>query len=161
MIIFIVKGKVNSDKLVRFAYMNFIALNGCEIEGDVKIIREFGKKPRLSCANIYFSLSHSEDVTAIAMSDRNVGIDIEWGRERDYNKIKFIKADCLDTFYKEWTKHEAYYKYLGTGIKKEPVDNSLTYETFILYEKYYLSVCSEKQEIKGYEISLEAVENDF
>ena len=97
MIIFIVKGKVDSDKLVCFAYMNFIALSGCEIQGDVKIIREFGKKPRLSCANIYFSLSHSEDVTAIAMSDRNVGIDIEWGRERDYNKIKFIKADCLDT----------------------------------------------------------------
>ena len=159
MVVFIAKGKVDSDKLIRFAYVNFVALSGHKKQEDIKIIREEGKKPRLNCEDIFFSLSHSEDVTAIAISDRNVGLDIEWGRERNYNKIKFIKADCLDTFYREWTKHEAYYKYLGTGIKKEAVDNSLTYETFILYENCYLTVCSEEEQITGYEISLEAVES--
>ena len=152
MVVFIVKGKVDSDKLIRFAYVNFVALSGHKKQEDIKIIKE-------DCEDIFFSLSHSEDVTAIAISDRNVGLDIEWGRERDYNKIKFIKADCLDTFYREWTKHEAYYKYLGTGIKKEAVDNSLAYETFILYENCYLTVCSEEEQITGYEISLEAVES--
>ena len=66
---------------------------------------------------MYFSISHSADLIAIAISSRNVGIDLEYMIERDYAKIskRIFQHEILDQteFYKAWTEHEAIIKCAG------------------------------------------------
>ncbi len=76
-------------------------------------IEYINKKPVLVSKEKYFSLSHSKEYIAIAISDYNCGIDIEKIKERNYRAIaKRMKFNCdtPEDFYKEWTKFEAEYK---------------------------------------------------
>lgn len=148
MYVFVVDGEIESDKLIKFAYRYFIKVKNLEEKKDIEIIRERGAKPRLNDERVYFSLSDSNTIKAIAISEYNVGLDIEWGKERDYNKFKFIEGKTKDAFYTDWTKHEAYYKYLGVGLKKEKLDDTLTYETFKINGGYYLATCCKKGKVK-------------
>ena len=83
-----------------------------------EIVFEEGK-PMLIDGGKYFSISHSEDLIAIAFSDTNCGVDIEKIKLREFKKIaermKF-EAETLGEFYEEWTKYEAIYK-LGKNIE--------------------------------------------
>ena len=83
-----------------------------------EIVFEDGK-PILIDGGKHFSISHSEDLIAIAFSDSNCGIDIEKIKLREFKKIaermKF-EAETLGEFYEEWTKYEAIYK-LGKNIE--------------------------------------------
>ena len=77
-----------------------------------EIIFENGK-PILSDGGKHFSISHSEDLIAIAFSDSNCGIDIEKIKLREFTSIAErmgFEANTLGEFYEEWTKYEALYK---------------------------------------------------
>ncbi len=70
-------------------------------------------KPVLIDGGKYFSISHSEDLIAIAFSDSNCGVDIEKIKLREFKKIADkmnFNAETLGEFYQEWTKYEALYK---------------------------------------------------
>lgn len=77
-----------------------------------EIVFEDGK-PILIDGGKHFSVSHSEDLIALAFSDSNCGVDIEKIKLREFKKIsermKF-EAETLGEFYEEWTKYEALYK---------------------------------------------------
>lgn len=104
-------------------------------------VTESGKPFCKSHPGIYFSLSHSEDFLALAVGDREVGIDIEKIREA---KEKLIKRVCCENekqkifssenpdkaFTEIWTKKEAYLKALGTGIDRELTSIDTTDEKF-------------------------------
>lgn len=83
-----------------------------------EIVFEDGK-PILIDGGKHFSISHSEDLIAIAFSDSNCGVDIEKIKLREFKKIadrmKF-EAETLGQVYEEWTKYEALYK-LGKNIE--------------------------------------------
>lgn len=83
-----------------------------------EIVFEDGK-PILIDGGKHFSISHSEDLIAIAFSDSNCGVDIEKIKLREFKKIaermKF-EAETLGEFYEEWTKYEAKYK-LGKDLE--------------------------------------------
>ena len=83
-----------------------------------EIVFEDGK-PILIDGGKHFSISHSEDLIAIAFSESNCGVDIEKVKLREFKKIaermKF-EAETLGEFYEEWTKYEALYK-LGKNIE--------------------------------------------
>lgn len=83
-----------------------------------EIVFEDGK-PILIDGGKHFSISHSENLIAIAFSDSNCGVDIEKIKLREFKKIaermKF-EAETLGEFYEEWTKYEATYK-LGKNIE--------------------------------------------
>ena len=102
-----------------------------------EIVFEDGK-PILIDGGKHFSISHSEDLIAIAFSDSNCGVDIEKIKLREFKKIadrmKF-EAETLGQFYEEWTKYEAMYK-LGKNVEYGSVAN------FDL-EDYALSAVSE------------------
>ncbi|MGM8363565.1 4'-phosphopantetheinyl transferase family protein [Flavobacterium sp. ARAG 55.4] len=88
------------------------------------------KKPYLASTPwLHFNISHSEDYVVIAVSRRNLGIDIEY-ISQDFpftNLISEIFEDKEVTaihnskdkkkmFYSYWTRKEALVKGLGTGI---------------------------------------------
>ena len=89
----------------------------------------FGK-PEIS--GIYFSISHTENISLIAASiTNNCGIDIEKIRSTDvsiyqdyftkeeWNAINNTTNELYKTFYTLWTRKEAIIKTLGTGITEE------------------------------------------
>ena len=82
-------------------------------------------KPILIDGGKHFSISHSEDLIAIAFSDSNCGVDIEKIKLREFTKISErmgFEAETLGEFYHEWTKYEALYK-LGKDIEYGSVAN--------------------------------------
>ncbi len=104
-------------------------------------VSDRGKPYCKSHPYIYFSLSHSSNLVALAISDKEVGIDIEKLRPA---KDSLINRVCtkneIDTilhsenphikFTEIWTKKEAYLKALGTGIDRELTSIDTTNENF-------------------------------
>lgn len=79
---------------------------------NTEIVFEDGK-PILIDGGKHFSISHSEDLIAIAFSDSNCGVDIEKVRLREFESISKrmgFEANTLGEFYEEWTRYEAMYK---------------------------------------------------
>lgn|SRR5574344_1026484 len=76
-------------------------------------------KPYIKDSNIYFSISHSIDRVVCAISDKEIGIDIEKIRDYDLslNKELNINAKNNVDFFKEYTRREAYIKKLGKSLK--------------------------------------------
>lgn len=79
---------------------------------NTQLVFEDGK-PILLDGGKYFSISHSEDLIALAFSDSNCGVDIEKIKLREFASIAErmgFEANTLGEFYEEWTKYEALYK---------------------------------------------------
>jgi len=90
-------------------------------------------KPRLTVSNltsVFFSISHTKNALAVAVDNRPIGIDVEMivpDRRIDQSfldhtmspteqvKIKASSHPCL-VFTELWTRKEALFKALGTGI---------------------------------------------
>ena len=118
---------------------------------------ERGKPYCKSHREIYFSLSHSGNFLALAISDRDVGIDIERIRQAKEDLVRrvcceneisliFSSENPDEAFTEIWTKKEAYLKALGTGIDREltsvdTTDKNLDFVTEKT-EKFIVSVFS-------------------
>ena len=94
---------------------------------DPTILRTEAGKPYFAELPIRFSLSHSGDRVILAVSDREIGADIERILPRSLAAAKrfFTKEeqaylqeaeDACARFYEIWTKKEAYGKWLGGGM---------------------------------------------
>lgn len=93
---------------------------------DEKDIRlgEHGKPYSDKCAK-HFSVSHSGDYTLLAVSDENVGIDIEKA-DRGFGikaekvftdeELEWLKTEPENGFLRLWTMKEALSKIVGTGL---------------------------------------------
>ncbi|MBO5080973.1 MAG: 4'-phosphopantetheinyl transferase superfamily protein [Lachnospiraceae bacterium] len=92
-----------------------------------------GKPYLIDYPGIYFSLSHSGNMAVLAISNSEVGIDVQERRgyqekvvKRFYHESEIAvieaisdpaeKANC---FYKMWTGKEAYIKYTGKGMGQD------------------------------------------
>ena len=94
------------------AYENVIFNAGAEKPQTANLVFENGK-PMLLDGGKHFSISHSDEMIAIAFSDSNCGVDIEKIRLREFTTISErmgFEANTLGEFYEEWTKYEAVYK---------------------------------------------------
>lgn len=138
-------------------------------------IHKYGKSYISNYDNIYFNLSHSGKMVACAISDREVGIDIEYNDpEIDLNIAKhyfynseyenIIKSKKpSDEFYNYWVLKESYMKYTGLGfyleldsfeiiiddkIKLKNDKNNLKFKLFNV-DEYKLGICS-KYTINNY-----------
>ncbi len=152
-----------SRNLSGYAWMFLKDILKCDFEIDLesKVItcNEYGKP---CIAGIYFNISHSKNMIAIAVGDSNVGIDIEaksnfeiqikskyflnWLRDDELFEFNFAE-DKLGFLAKAWTKKEAILKFKGLGIQslndfKVLNDAVDFYEIEDLNkEKYVVSVC--------------------
>ncbi len=114
-------------------------------------------KPYFEKNGIYFNISHTDGLQAVAISDSEVGVDIEKIRnvnlqvasrftKEEYDYI--MTADSYNRFFEIWTKKEAYLKYKDTGISGglnsfNVFEMSEKINTFVI-DGYVISVCSKK-----------------
>jgi len=103
------------------------------------------KKPYLEDNELYFSLSHTKNIVLIACWKNNIGADIEFMKERNFEKYferYHIEPNNnnKNTFYEFWTKYEAEIKLQKKGQ---------SFFSTELIENFMLSICiSENMHIK-------------
>jgi len=83
---------------------------------------EYGK-PYLAGNPLFFNISHSGEYTACALSDREVGIDIQKNGLKKHAMRKVCTPEELaviktaEDFTRIWTIKESYAKALGVGLE--------------------------------------------
>ncbi len=142
-------------------------------------------KPYFVRGEVKFNISHSGRFVVAAVSDYEVGIDIQ-AIKADKHRIaekNFSKAECTyinegaddkarqQRFCEIWTMKEAYLKNIGLGLRKplksfqivlgqEPTvkgKSKYAFKQFKMNNKYVVSVCSHKkdQDLLIQEVGLE------
>ena len=119
------------------------------------VYNEFGK-PSFKNLPIHFSLSHCKDAIACAVSDHNIGIDVEnivpYNPDVARRVCTAAELEMLEQsankdvdFIKLWTVKEAISKYEGMGLSlpfpEIEVNRYLLKTTICAGEKSILSVC--------------------
>ena len=167
---------------VRLALLNALD-KAAELDGDIADLityplmfeeNEFGKpffaKEHPLYNKLYFSLSHSGDLSVCALSDAAVGADVEFIRDKlpthakkmlsDDEKITFDVLSDEEKkrfFFESWVRKESYLKCIGTGLKiypsklsidekgvvSGPYDIKLKTDLIDCEEGYICSVCRE------------------
>lgn len=97
-----------------------------------------GNKPLFKSGGIYFSISHSNDIVLAAFNNAQIGVDVEYMKERNFQKIMTrygynVKNPSKEDFYKFWTAHEAEIK-LG--------DKPKSLFSAVLEQDYFVSCLS-------------------
>lgn len=119
---------------------------GCDME---EVIFEYDEnsKPKLKgSGNLFFNISHSCEYTAVAISDKPIGVDIEKirpVRQTVINKVcsrtelGYLKGSTNEQrdFIKLWTLKESFLKAVGTGI----IDNMKNYSFTVEENKAYMA----------------------
>ena len=155
------------DKLLSLG-AGILLYNGLkELNIDYNITYNEYNKPYLD--NIYFNISHSNNLVVCVFSDSEIGVDIEKIKPFDNiinnifttNEINYIKNNNQDNnllYTKLWTIKESLLKYLGLGITINPksinidlsnesikynyLNKEVYFKTFII-DDYVLTICSE------------------
>lgn len=91
----------------------------------------YGKPYIKGVSGIYFNVSHSGDYVCCAISDSEVGIDVEeiktsmeidafkyFFSDDEWEQVLDEKNDSHDTFFSLWTLKESYIKKIGRGLSK-------------------------------------------
>lgn len=142
-----------------YAFVKGIASKKLNIDIEkIEILKTDKGKPYLkNIKDFFFNISNSYNLQAVAISDFEVGVDIELVREVDLSVAKrftkfeynyILSEKSLDRFFEVWTKKEAYLKYKSLGLS----GGLNRFNVFDLKEKiktkkidgYYLSVCGER-----------------
>ena len=137
---------------------------------------KYGKAYISNSENIYFNLSHSSKLVVCAISDREVGVDVEYidptidlniaknyFYNSEYENIMNSKNPS-DEFFKYWVLKESYMKYTGLGFNLKldsfeilmdneirlKNDDNLQFSLFDI-DGYKLAVCSKYKAEKCYE----------
>lgn len=112
--------KIVSDYLCRKAVSEF-----CGVDPDeISFLKNDYGKPYAKNLSVHFSISHSADTVVCAVSDKEIGIDIE--KIKPFNpkaaekfatekELEYIRSE-KNGFFEIWTLKEAYFKCIGTGL---------------------------------------------
>lgn len=140
------KEQLGSSLLLNDILENYFFMDTTKVE---YIYNEFGK-PYIKDSNLYFSLSHSNGVIALAVSKEEIGLDIELIKdvkdnlalkvmnEAEYNIYKGLsKNDKISYFYEVWTSKEAYVKKLGSALTLNP--SNINIDTDVILKNINIS----------------------
>ena len=127
---------------------------------DCRLAHDSRGKPYFEASPVHVSISHSDGMCLAAVSDREIGADIERIRPRDTDRKKrlasrffapdeaaAVHADPAE-FYRIWTAKESFIKYTGEGFSRplpsfSIFGSALTF-THINYGDYAVAVCAEE-----------------
>ena len=146
------------------------ALSQMNIKDDTDVIyNEYGKPFLKNHKDVFFSLSHSENMVMCAISDEEIGCDIQIIEDKKDNILKIAKRffttkeseymeslsddEVMDVFYRIWTAKESYIKATGEGLSKDLASFETAFEQGMVKisdEKYF---CHEIDNIEGYKAS--------
>lgn len=169
---------------IRQAFLNF-AFNevfGVSTESLKLSVNDYGKPQVENRDDINFNISHCDGVIICAMSDKEIGVDVE--KIRDFDRYA-AKRVCNEnelaiinnsnnpnkTFFSYWTLKESLGKALGVGLHYPLKENNFNFyegkifssyqglilKQFEVNDNYLISICTneeeEKIELKEVEIS--------
>ena len=116
-------------------------------------------KPYLKNRNIYFNISHDKNTTVLVISDKEIGVDIEYYTYKEsvmkkyYNE--FEQQEIINSNNKEyeftriWVMKEAFVKMKGQGISYglQNVDTTRLKKQIKLIsnEKYIIAICQSEE----------------
>ncbi len=100
-------------------------------ESEIKLARTEKGKPFVTNAKAFYSVSHSGNRVICAVSDKEIGVDIEKVRPMDLHITRISCTDSdrefvfsdgdenaqIERFFRVWTAKEAYFKFIGTGLE--------------------------------------------
>lgn len=121
-------GAEDSDIRIRRFSLTFLAQTGQTCESKPVIFRPVSGRPRFTEDSLpYFSVSHSGNLWACAVSGRRVGLDIQritykrnvTAISRRFfhpEEITYLEQNGYNGFFSVWTAKESYVKYTGDGI---------------------------------------------
>lgn len=86
-----------------------------------------GKPYLIEYPQIYINITHSKNYAVCAISDTQVGVDIQYMREVDLSMAERFFSECeqeyiksspnkIDAFYEIWVRKESFVKAVGTGL---------------------------------------------
>ena len=104
-------------------------------------------KPYLEGAPFHFNLSHSKDYVVCALSDCDVGVDVEKVRSISEGVMRRFVGTCTESDEENtrlWTRYEAIGKFLGTGIPYKKTFDEYSIKEYFDLDGYALTVCAEK-----------------
>jgi len=127
-----------SELLMRYCIFDTYDLSSEEVSFRTN---EFGKPYLASFQNIFFNVTHSEHYIACAISDSEIGIDIEFVSKDDCSFMNRIlhpqelgwidelnQFEKNNTYYKFWCLKEAFGKCLGVGLNYDTQGTYFSYE---------------------------------
>ncbi len=118
----------------------------------------------------YFNISHTRGAVAVAIGERNMGLDIETVRSfhqlvprRIMSRTEYDwfvgRGELKRDFFVLWTLKESYFKYLGTGLRGFPNDTEFQFDgkrwslageslcfQMLEVKNLLMTVCSHEQE---------------
>lgn len=165
------KQVIMSEFLLRYMLKKFCGV----VWEEVKVLEGRYGKPYIYGKNekIKFNISHTDKAVICAISNDEIGVDIEKVKPLEYKKIsriftseeqtKIISSDSLAMFYEVFTKKEAYTKMLGVGLnmpfnKFNVLDNLDDVLRTLTIEDYMISISSRK--INQKKIFLDVIKED-
>ncbi|NMC57039.1 MAG: 4'-phosphopantetheinyl transferase superfamily protein [Eubacteriaceae bacterium] len=140
---------------------------------NIEFIYKNNGKPYIKNENVFFNISHKDDVIICGLSDSECGADIEKIKPYKQNlaericsseELKLL-SQCdnkEEEFARIWTIKESYLKYKGIGIAADlkSVEKNILKENLYIYsqkyDEYLISVCLPvKSEISIHKVSFE------
>lgn len=137
--------------------------------GNAEILKSEYGKPFLSDGR-FFNISHSGKYVLFALSDCEIGCDIEQfhyvnalrtGRTvftDDEMNLLLASADRLGTFFNLWTKKESLLKCMGEGFHRSAKSVDVRFDVFEEKGKSYFM---KTMKFSDYTVSVCSVKNDF
>ncbi len=127
-------------------------------ETDIVFYKNEHGKPYLKDLPCYFNISHSGDFVVCAVSENEIGIDIEKLRPIDLKIARRVfteneqkrlfselKEQQQDIFFSLWTEKEAVLKCLGTGFSGEIKYNKSDFKiTQFKIQDYFITIATKK-----------------
>lgn len=139
-----------------------------ELQSPVETDYTYGRlgKPYIKNLPWYFSMSHSGEYVFCAVSDEEIGADIQMCKplknhhlekryftEREQQLLEWkTEEERQKIFYRLWTKKEAYGKLTGDGIgdavglDTQELSESVLWEEWYLKKGYSITVCRYRKE---------------
>jgi len=159
------KGYKSVNSYIAYSFLRNIAQKFLNTDSsELTIVTTQNGKPYFkNYKNFHFSISHTNNLVAIAISDTEIGIDAELIRDIDLKiadrfftekekEYIYNSTDlAINRFFELWTKKEAYIKQKSlnlSSLSSIDVTQSTTNKNFYTEKLsgYYLSVYTEKYE---------------